>query len=145
MSKALFALERRFERRSLTPFIFLLIAFALVAVAHSEWLLIAVCVGAAFATGVIGYRLNKNRHKPRSQLEAGSEEEPETVLGELDPSDTRIVTGSAIKFMFVVVITFAALAYAINRSFLEALSGAAVGWVLWLVLLFATFYKAKKA
>jgi fatty acid desaturase len=145
MSQALFALERRFELRALYAFSACLLGAAIVAIVYSDWGLMGICVVAMFLNGLIGQGLHKNRHKSFSRLAAGGAGEQEAVREEPDFEDDYKIARSATKFMFLLALTGAVIAYHFGQPWWIIIGAAVVAGVVSIILIFAAFWKARPA
>jgi hypothetical protein len=142
MSQALFALERRFEKRALYVFSIALSGVGIAAIVYRDWWLVGICVVALFLNGVIGQGLYKNKQKSFNQLAAGSVGESETVTGDVDRADSYMVARSVIKFNFLVVLTGVVITYHFDQPWWVILVAAIAAWVGSAILMVATFWKA---
>jgi hypothetical protein len=142
MSQALFALERRFEKRALHVFNFALSGVVIAAIVYRDWWLVGICVVALFLNGVIGQGLYKNKQKSCNELAAGSVGESEMATGNVDRADSYMVARSVMKFMFLVVLTGVVTAYHFDQPWWVILVAAMAAWVVSAILMFAAFWKA---
>ncbi len=145
----LFALERRFERRVLAAFLVFLMALAITAIINRDWWLLGISIVAMFLNGVIGQGLHKNRGKSSSKLAAGSAGESETITATPDSVDFQIdfqiVARTATKFMFLVSITVAVVAYHLDQSWWVIIGAGIVGWAVSAILSLAAVWKARRS
>jgi hypothetical protein len=143
MSQALFALERRFERRALYVLQYALIGALIFGIWNLDWWLVGICLLGFFLNGLIGKGLQKNAHKSFSQLAAGSRAETEIVLDEPSFEDFRRLSRSTTKFSYLVVLITAAIAWHFGMPWWAVIGFATTGWALSIALPMLAFYKAK--
>jgi hypothetical protein len=138
----LFQAERKLERRLLGPFSVGMILWAVLAAVQSDWWLAGICVRSAFAIGVVGTTLAKNRHKSIARLRLGSESDvplPSIAPGATGtrwPSeDYRTLALDCHWFAFVVALTVIALCINLSVHGEGQSPGSQITW--WIIVIAA--------
>jgi fatty acid desaturase len=143
MSKALFALERRLEVRGLYVFFVCLLGLAAFGVLHGDWWLLAICFVASSLNGMIGQGLQKNRQKSFKQLAARSDLGEAQTADKPGSIDFHIVARSATRFMALIALVGAVVAYHFDEPLWRVIATGVIAWLVAALLILSIFYKAQ--
>ena len=137
--QALFALERRFELRSLYIYNSAFLAILTFGVINFDWQLAGICVVAFILNGLIGQGLGKNRFKSFSQIAAAET----SSLAEPSNVEFRKVYPSFAKFIVLMFLSGGVLAYHFNQPWRTIIAAGAAGCLISLVLIFASMWRGR--